>query len=120
MPLPFGGTGINPYFCTVRIAAYNMNRIEEEKQVVRQMIQLYCRRKEGNRELCPSCTELLSYAMVRLERCKFADNKPTCRKCPIHCYRPDMKERMRKVMRWAGQRMILYHPFVAIRHIMKE
>lgn len=88
--------------------------------VVRLMIQLYCRRKEGNKGLCPSCTELLHYATARLERCKFADNKPTCRKCPIHCYRPDMKERIREVMRWAGPRMIWYHPFVAIRHIMKE
>ena len=97
-----------------------MNRIKEEKQVVEQMIRLYCRKMEGNKELCPSCKELLQYAVARLERCKFGENKPTCKKCPIHCYRPQLKEQMCKVMRWAGPRMILYHPVAAIKHIIRE
>lgn len=97
-----------------------MNRIKEEQRVVEQMIRLYCRKKEGNKELCPECKELLQYATARLERCKFGENKPTCKKCPIHCYRPQMKERMCRVMRWAGPRMILHHPFAAIRHVMRE
>ena len=97
-----------------------MNRIKEEQRVVEQMIRLYCRKKEGNKELCPGCQELLQYAAARLERCKFGENKPTCKKCPIHCYRPQMKERMCKVMRWAGPRMILHHPVAAIRHVMRE
>ncbi len=97
-----------------------MNRIEEEQQVVEQMIRLYCRKKEGNKELCSECKELLQYATARLERCKFGENKPTCKKCPIHCYRPQMKERMCKVMRWAGPRMIWYHPIAAIKHIIRE
>ena len=97
-----------------------MNRIKEEQRVVEQMIRLYCRKKEGNEELCPGCQELLQYAAARLERCKFGENKPTCKKCPIHCYRPQMKERMCKVMRWAGPRMILHHPVAAIRHVMRE
>ena len=74
-----------------------MKRIKEEQRVVEQMIRLYCRKKEGNKELCPGCQELLQYATARLERCKFGENKPTCKKCPIHCYRPQMKERMCKV-----------------------
>ena len=97
-----------------------MNRIEEEQQVVEQMIRLYCRKKEGNRELCPSCTELLQYAKARLEHCKFGEDKTTCKKCPVHCYRPEMRERIRKVMRWAGPRMIWYHPAAAIRHLIRE
>lgn len=97
-----------------------MNKIEEEQQVVEQMIRLYCRKKEGNKELCSECKELLQYATARLERCKFGENKPTCKKCPIHCYRPQMKERMCKVMRWAGPRMIWYHPIAAIKHIIRE
>lgn len=35
------------------------------------MIRLYCRRKEGNKELCPQCLELLEYARMRLSRCPF-------------------------------------------------
>ncbi len=96
-----------------------MNRIKEEQRVVGQMIRLYCRKKEGNKELCPSCKELLQYATARLEHCKFGENKPTCKKCPIHCYSPQMRERIRKVMRWAGPRMIWYHPVAAIKHIIR-
>ena len=97
-----------------------MKRIKEEQHVVEQMIRLYCRKKEGNNELCPGCQELLQYATERLERCRFGEDKPTCKKCPIHCYRPLMKRRMREVMRWAGPRMIWYHPVAAIKHVIRE
>lgn len=94
--------------------------LEHEKKVLRQMVSLYCRRKERNAALCPQCTELLEYALKALERCSFGEGKPTCRRCPVHCYRPDMRERIRAVMRWAGPRMILYHPVSAIRHLIRE
>ena len=97
-----------------------MDRIKEEQRVVEQMIRLYCRRKEGNSELCPACASLLRYATLRLTRCRFGGGKPTCRKCTVHCYSPQMREQMRIVMRWAGPRMTLYHPIVAIRHIARE
>ena len=97
-----------------------MNRIKEEQRVVAQMIRLYCKKAEGNKDLCPACAELLRYATARLEHCPFGDKKTTCRKCPVHCYRPQMKERMCEVMRWAGPRMIWYHPVAAVKHIMRE
>ena len=87
-----------------------MSRIEKEKQTVEQMIRLYCRKKEGNGTLCPQCRELLEYAQTRLSR----------RICTVHCYKPEMRERMRVVMRWAGPRMLLYHPVAAIRHLWQE
>ena len=31
-----------------------------------------------------------------------------------------MPEKMRAVMRWAGPRMMLYHPIEAIRHLIRE
>ena len=86
------------------------SRIEQEKQTVERMVRLYCRKKEGNKQLCPRCEELLGYARIRLSRCPFGENKSTCRQCSIHCYKPKMKERMREVMRYAGPRMLLYHP----------
>ena len=96
------------------------SRIAQEQRTVEQMIRLYCRKKEGNKELCPQCLELLEYARVRLSRCPFGEKKNTCRLCPIHCYKPAMKERMREVMRYAGPRMLLYHPAAALRHLWKE
>lgn len=94
--------------------------IEEEKAVVEQMIRLYCRKREGHAELCPRCRELLDYAHRRLDRCRFGEDKPTCKKCPVHCYRPEMKERIREVMRWSGPRMIFHHPLAALRHLLRE
>ena len=35
-----------------------MSRIAQEKRIVEQMIRLYCRRKEGNQDLCPECRPL--------------------------------------------------------------
>ena len=95
-------------------------RIEEEQAVVETMIRLYCRKHEGHESLCPDCEALLEYARKRLDRCRWGGRKPTCKKCPHHCYRPDMKERMRQVMRWAGPRMLLYHPVMALRHMFRE
>lgn len=96
------------------------SRIEEEKAVVEQMVRLYCRKHEGNAKLCPNCKELLDYALCRLDRCRFGEQKPTCKQCPVHCYKPEMKEKIRVVMRWSGPRMIIYHPVAAIRHLIRE
>lgn len=97
-----------------------MSRIEQEKKTAAAMIAIYCRYKEGNRTLCDGCKELLEYANRRLERCRFGEEKSTCRKCPIHCYKPDMRERMREVMRFSGPRMMFFHPLTAIRHLWAE
>jgi hypothetical protein len=82
------------------------------------MIRLYCRSAEGNRELCHTCRELLSYTLSRLDHCPYGDNKPACKRCTAHCYKPVMRESIRRVMRFSGSRMILYAPFAAIRHIL--
>ena len=84
-----------------------MSRIAQEKRIVEQMIRLYCRRKEGNQDLCPECRP-------------FGEKKKTCRLCPVHCYKRDMRERMRQVMRYAGPRMIGVHPVAALRHLWRE
>ena len=97
-----------------------MSRIEQEKKTVGVMIRMYCRRKEGNAELCESCRELMAYAIARLDRCPSGERKTSCRKCPIHCYRKDMALKIKEVMRYAGPRMMLYHPMAAIRHLAAE
>lgn len=93
------------------------NRIQQEQNTVEQMIRLYCRKKEGNAELCSSCGELLEYAHIRLSQCSFGEKKPMCKLCPVHCYKPEMRAKIREVMRFSGPRMLLYHPIMAIRHL---
>lgn len=97
-----------------------MTRIEEGKVVVEQMIRLYCYKKEGNEHLCPHCQELLNYAHNRLSKCVFGNEKGTCKKCAIHCYKSDMKQQIKTIMAWAGPRMLLYHPLSAIKHLLRE
>ena len=97
-----------------------MSRIDEEKRTVEQMIRLYCRLKEGNKILCVECTTMLEYARKRLDHCKFGNSKTTCRKCPVHCYKPEMRERMKDVMRFSGPRMMWYYPIDAIKHLWRE
>ncbi len=99
-----------------------MSSIEREKETIKRMIEIYCWKKHGSRrgDFCPQCLELLNYAFQRLDLCPFGEKKPTCRKCPVHCYRPDMKERIKKVMRFSGPRLLIYDPFGWLLHEIKE
>ena len=94
---------------------------EREKRMVSRMIELYCRRRHGSRrgELCPECAELAAYARQRSDRCPFMETKTFCSNCRVHCYRPDMRERIREVMRFSGPRMIFRHPVAAVRHVVE-
>lgn len=94
-----------------------MTKIEQEKKTVGQMIKIYCNGNHHKEELCDECAALLEYAHERLDHCRFGENKKKCKVCPIHCYRPDMREAIRRVMRYSGPRMMIYHPIVAIKQI---
>lgn len=93
--------------------------IRREARTVSAMVRIYCRgHHEGQQEgLCEDCRALLDYANARLSGCHFQMEKPTCAKCPIHCYRPDRREQIRSVMRYAGPRMLLHHPVLALQHL---
>lgn len=82
------------------------------------MVALYCRHHHRGRMVCPECAELERYAHDRLDSCRFQERKATCAKCPVHCYAPAMRARMRDVMRWAGPRMLYRHPLLALRHLI--
>ena len=93
---------------------------EREKRMVSQMIALYCRKKHHPRgDLCPQCAALDAYAKMRADKCPFMETKTFCSNCRIHCYKPDMRAKIREVMRFAGPRMILHHPVAAIRHVVE-
>jgi hypothetical protein len=94
-------------------------RIAREKKTIAAMMRIHCRSRHGMSEaLCDACAGLLHYAECRLDRCPFGAAKPTCVQCPIHCYKPEMRDRVREVMRFAGPRMLWRHPILAIRHLM--
>ncbi len=90
-----------------------------EKQTVTEMIRLYCRKKHGGRGLCPECAALAEYARLRSDKCPFMAEKTFCSNCRVHCYKPEMREKIREVMRFSGPRMIFTHPISAIRHVIE-
>jgi hypothetical protein len=97
-------------------------RLRREQRTIAAMLRIWCRahqlhiRPRGE-ALCAGCDDLLDYASYRLVRCPYGEEKPTCRKCPIHCYSRNMRELMREVMQFAGPRMILRHPILAFHHL---
>ena len=90
-----------------------------EKEMVAQMIALYCKKRHGRKNgLCPECQALLDYAQSRSDMCPFMETKTFCSNCRVHCYKPEMREKIRQVMRFSGPRMLLYHPVLAVWHVV--
>ena len=94
---------------------------EQEKQTVSLMIKIYCNKKHHTKgTLCTKCDELNEYAKFRSDKCPFMETKTFCSNCKVHCYKPEMRERIREVMRFSGPRMMLYNPVMAIRHVIES
>ncbi len=92
-------------------------RMERERKTIEAMIRLHCRNSHvSKRNLCRECSELAEYARTRIGSCPFQEEKTTCAKCPVHCFKPTMREKVRAVMRYAGPRMLYRHPVLAILH----
>jgi hypothetical protein len=92
-------------------------RLSREWATVAAMVRCYCRgRHHADGELCAECQGLLDYAALRLERCRFGPEKPTCARCPVHCYQRERREQIKAVMRYAGPRMLWLHPILSLRH----
>ena len=74
---------------------------EKEKKTLRVMIGVYCRGKHKHKgELCP-----------------FMETKTFCSACKVHCYSKEMQEKIKEVMKYAGPRMLFYHPLQALDHM---
>ncbi len=94
-------------------------RIIREKKTIEAMICMYCNKHhETQGSLCVECNKLYEYAMMRLNLCPFQGKKSTCANCLVHCYKPQMREKIKKVMRYSGPRMLFYHPLLALHHII--
>jgi hypothetical protein len=92
---------------------------QREMKTIQEMIMIYCHgRHKTAAGLCPECEGLLSYATQRIHNCPLKEKKTTCAKCQVHCYKPEMREKIRDVMRYAGPRMTYKHPFLTIHHLL--
>ena len=104
-----------------------MNKVEKKRQkeqyVVEEMVRLYCKKNHAEydserKRMCPVCQELSDYAKQRSEKCPFMEQKTFCANCKVHCYKPQMRDRIRKVMRFSGPRMLFCHPVLAVWHLV--
>lgn len=95
--------------------------LDDEKKIVEIMIKQFCYSKHGKGDkLCEKCEGLLEYSNKRLDSCKFGNNKGSCGKCKVHCYKSDMRKRIIEVMRFSGMRMLYNHPILAFRHLLQR
>ena len=99
---------------------FRSRRLGREARTVRTMIGMYCRANHHSADVCDECRALEDYAMARLDKCPFGEGKTVCSLCPVHCYKPDMRQRVKSVMRYAGPRMMSRHPAMAITHLLDK
>lgn len=98
-----------------------MARMNRETKTVQLMIERYCQDHHGFRKgLCDTCGQLADYAVQRIAKCPFGQDKPVCADCKVHCFKPDMRVKIREVMRYAGPRMSLRHPLLALVHLKRK
>ena len=69
-------------------------------------------------KLCPECARLLEHGLAKLSLCPY-EPKPTCRKCPTHCYAPGYRDRVRKVMRFSGMYLVKHGRLDLLLHYLK-
>ena len=93
---------------------------EREKAIVSEMIALNGRKRHKTKkgQPCAKCTELTEYAKQRSDNCPFMENKTFCSNCKVHCYKPEMSEKIRAVMRFFFFIMFFRHPVTAVLHVI--
>jgi hypothetical protein len=98
------------------------SRLAREFRTLQKMVGIYCRdHHSGTADSpCSECADLLTYAQKRLLKCPYGQNKPTCARCPVHCYKRMQREQAKIVMRYAGPRMALRHPWLSLLHVLDK
>lgn len=119
MPTPTVQKGAEPSADPARSDSVRLGR---EFLTMQRMVELHCADMHGTQRglPCDECSEFLVYVRRRLEKCPYGDDKPTCAKCPIHCYKPAQREMAREIMRYAGPRMPLRHPWLSLMHVLDK
>lgn len=93
-----------------------------EIKTVQEMIRMYCHAMHSttNDELCGDCMNLLTYAEQRIDKCFYGDDKPVCSKCTVHCYKPEMREKIKEIMRYSGPKMMWKSPVLSLRYMYRK
>ncbi len=104
----------------------NSKKLRQDLRLLVKFVRVYCdcKHKDAPREkvqmktpdvtsiagkevlLCSGCRRLLMHAFAKRTHCPF-DPKPSCKKCPKHCYAPTYRQQMREVMKFSGRHLVL-------------
>lgn len=102
-----------------KIKEYTEKKKLNEKNIVSVMISIFCKYKHKRKNgLCEDCQKILNYSYRRIENCPYIKSKTFCSSCKTHCYRNDMREKIKEIMRFSGPKMIFYNPIAAIKHMI--
>jgi len=97
-----------------------VSKIGKDKKTLEFMINIYCEKKHKlGLDKCSKCEELYEYACDRLDKCKFGEDKTSCKKCIVHCFHPEKREQIKGIMRFSGPVVVFFRPHHYIRYIMK-
>ena len=103
------------------ITKRSQRRMARERKTFLAMLTMFCHDQHGSAAgLCAACEQVHAYALERSANCPFQADKPTCLKCPVHCYKPEMRAKVRDVMRYAGPKMMLRHPLLTLLHLLGQ
>lgn len=103
----------------------NIGKMTKDSEVLAEFINIYCEDMHRERyktcvtaaglagrclksvsySYCDECRKLLLHAVSKRILCPY-DPKPSCKKCPSHCYGPGYRDRIREVMRYSGMQLI--------------
>ena len=61
----------------------------------------------GYRLLCADCAGFMEYAITKRLNCPLEADKPSCKRCRIHCYSGPQRDKIRVVMAYAGRKLIV-------------
>ncbi|NCB02006.1 MAG: nitrous oxide-stimulated promoter family protein, partial [Spirochaetia bacterium] len=84
------------------------------------MVALFCKKQHHSSPLCDECEEIYIYATGRMANCPLLESSLFCSSCHIHCYDEEHREAIRKIMKYSGKRMLLYHPVMALKHVVQS
>ena len=96
-------------------------QMKKDIRLIGKFVEVYCAGRHGaiargtfdlpagleSRNICPECASFLEYAVARRLKCPLEAEKPTCKRCRIHCYAPKQRETVREIMGYAGRRLIM-------------
>lgn len=98
-------------------------RLRRDEKTLYAMANIFCSAhhegKKDTKGLCPDCAATIAYSIDRTQRCP-NEHKGNCEDCSIHCYKPEVRARIREIMAYAGPRMLTKHPIMTFFYLKKK